>query len=494
MANSTLKLILGAGESGTGAALLAKAKGFQVFLSDIGEVSPPYQAILAEQQIEFESGTHSQAMDLIERQTPEALEIIKSPGIPDSTPIIQAALTKGIPIISEIEFGARYTKAKIIAITGTNGKTTTTLLTYHLLQSAGLKVGLGGNIGESFAKQVIDDLFDYWVLEVSSFQLDHCFDFKPHVAIILNITPDHLDRYDSFEAYVLAKFRITQKQDANDYFIFYKDNPAILKEIDTREKLTLSAVGGGFVALSEKRNPIDSKYLPIKAKEAEDPNKVLDANKMRITGGFATLHEKKQFVTFVEGSKFFELSFEEVGLKGFHNLINASAAILSAMVVGIGKEAISKGLKTFQNIAHRLEFVAEIQGIRFINDSKATNVDAVFFALGAFEKTSQPNLIWIAGGKDKGNDYSALDEVVKERVKALVCLGADNSKLKKHYAPLLSTIVDTNQIETCVKQAFELAQAGDIVLLSPACASFDLFKNYEDRGDQFKKAVLSLNN
>ncbi len=440
--------ILGAGESGVGAALLAKAKGFVVFVSDKGPISDKYKYILQENNINFEENHHT------ESEIFGADEIIKSPGIPSTTDLILKLLALKKPVISEIEFAARYTKAKLIAITGSNGKTTTTLLTYHLLKMAGFKVALAGNIGDSFAKQVIDDVYDYYVLELSSFQLDNMYDFHANTAILLNITPDHLDRYNhDFEEYTDSKFRILQNMTLHDQFIFFKENTAISNR------------------LSKRKFP--PKYLPISLENKPFEGAYLQDDKMIF------LFEKQQE---------FVISINGLPLKGKHNAINMMCAVLAAKENGVSIKAIENGLKTFSNAPHRLELVAEIDGVEYINDSKATNVDSVFYALGSFNKP----IILIMGGMDKGNDYSQIEALIREKVKALICLGKDNHKLIDYFSDKLDLILETQTITEALKIGKSLASKNDVVLLSPACASFDLFKNYEDRGNQFRAAVLAL--
>ena len=443
-------VILGGGESGVGAALLAKAKGFDVFLSDGGTLQPKYEQELQDNLIGYESGKHSEDIIL------EAHEIIKSPGIPDDIPIVQRALLHQIKIISEIEFASRYTTAKIIAITGSNGKTTTTLLTYHLLKSAGFHVGLAGNVGNSFAREVLNHQYDYWVLEVSSFQLDNCYDFKPDVAVILNITPDHLDRYEyNFQKYVDAKFRLLQKGDAQQSFIYFKDNPALHLEL--------------------KRRTFVQKQFAISLQET-------------VENGAYCLGKDLHFRLKHNGFTF-HLTPEEIVLRGKHNQINVMAAILACLEIGANPESLREYFSTFKGIEHRLEEVATINGIRFINDSKATNVDSVYYALDSFDE----KIVWIAGGVDKGNDYEKIKDLVAEKVKFLVCIGIDNDRLFTYFRGDVRIVMQTDDMRDAVEQAYELAREGDIVLLSPACASFDLFQNYEDRGNQFKKAVGKLN-
>jgi UDP-N-acetylmuramoylalanine--D-glutamate ligase len=438
--------ILGAGESGTGSALLAKSKGFSVFVSDQGIISPPYKAVLTEHGIEFEEGQHSEdkilASDLV----------IKSPGIPDKAPLIKKLVAKQISVISEIEFAARYTHAKIIAITGSNGKTTTTLFTYHLLKEMGLHVGLAGNVGKSFAWQVWEEDHDYYVLELSSFQLDGTYSLKPFVSMLLNITPDHLDRYDyKFENYIDSKFRIAQNADASTFFIVQEDDPVVSKEMMTRLFDT------NILGLSLKNNKASGAYSD---------------------GEFIYLNNGS-------GAK---LAVDQLPLKGKHNLTNMMAGFVAASALGLDTREFVEKAATFKNAAHRLEFVRIYKGVTYINDSKATNVDSVYYALDATPK----NIIWIAGGVDKGNDYSAIESLVKERVKALICLGKDNTKLHEFFGNKISKIVDVYSMKEAIAQSTASAVSGDVVLLSPACASFDLFNNYEDRGNQFKTIVADL--
>ena len=430
--------ILGGGESGVGAALLAKSKGFDVFLSDAGALKENYQQTLRENEIEFETGAHS-----VDRLLSSA-EIIISPGIPEKTDIVKAIKAKGISLISEIEFAARYTKAKIVAITGSNGKTTTTLLTYHFLKSAGLNVGLAGNIGQSFAKQVMEDQHDVYVLEISSFQLDRCFQFKPDVAVLLNITPDHLDRYEyKFENYIASKFRVFQNADESTSCVFWADDEVL------KTNLTKIAASARLKTVSFKTK--------------------------------ADAHISADSIEF-DGAT---LALADAPLKGPHNAINMAVAMLAAHEAGVAYAQILKSLPFFENAPHRLESCGKWDGVEFINDSKATNVDAVYYALNSYK---QP-LILIMGGVDKGNEYDVLDPLVKEKVKGLICLGADNSTLESHFGGIVPQIFSTRVIERAILKAKEWATSGDVVLLSPACASFDLFKNYEDRGDQFKNIV-----
>ena len=437
-------VILGGGESGVGAALLGQAKGYDVFLSDRSPLKATYLETLKEAGIPFEEGKHTESLIL------NATEVVKSPGIPDTVPLVVKLKEMGIPVISEIEFAARYTRAKLIGITGSNGKTTTTLLTYHLLKTAGFNVGLAGNIGESFARQVINDTFAYFVLELSSFQLDGMYQTRLDTAILLNITPDHLDRYGyDFQNYVDSKFRILQNLRPEDTFIYFQENAPTLQELAGRKP--------------------DVYALPISLEEAVSP------------GGYA--NDGTLTTSFQERT--FSIDTAELPLKGPHNALNMLAATLAAQSVNVPDEAIIEGLRTFQNAAHRMEPAGTLNGVRFINDSKATNVDSVFYALSSMDAPT----IWIAGGQDKGNDYSQLDAVVHEHVKALICLGKDNKKLVDYFGDKLALIRETQDVREAVKMALDLGQPGDVALLSPACASFDLFKNYEDRGNQFKQAV-----
>lgn len=441
-------VILGAGESGVGAALLALSKGFEVFVSDSGAIQPQYQAILTQNHIDFEQGKHTKALIL------NAHEVIKSPGIPESVPIVQALKTAGIPVIGEVEFAARYTSARMLTITGTNGKTTTTLLLYHLLKEAGFAVGLAGNVGHSLARQVMDDRFDIYVVELSSFQLDTLFDFKSDVAILLNITPDHLDRYDyDFDKYVSSKFRILNNMLPEDNFIYFYDDFVIKKRLSH----LLPDVSAFAVSLTEQ--PERGAFF------ADD-----------------------EFVFRTGITEDFTIKSADVPVHGRHNYINIMVAVIAAVVAGAGIEAIKKALKTFKNASHRLEEVDNFNNIAFVNDSKATNVDAAFYALGAFNKP----VVWIAGGIDKGNDYSKLKPIVRENVRAMVCLGLDNKKLIAAFKEEVKALQQSTNMDEAVKKSFELAQSGDVILLSPACASFDLFKNYEERGEQFKEAVTKL--
>ena len=422
-------VVLGAGESGSGAAILAKEKGFDVFVSDFGTISEPYRALLDQNGVAWEDGQHTEALIL------NADEVVKSPGIPLTAPLIQKQQAQGTPIISEIEFAARYTKAKMICITGSNGKTTTTSLIYYILQRAGLDVGLAGNIGNSLALQVAHEDHAYYVIELSSFQLDNMYDFKADIAILLNITPDHLDRYDfKFQNYIDAKFRITRNQTADDAFIYWAEDPIIDKEM---KKLQLGATlyPYGFT----QPNP-----LPV--------------------------------------------SEEELALKGRHNVLNSMAATIAANVLNIKKDVIRESLMTFQGVAHRLQYVATVRGVKWINDSKATNVNSCWYAL---ESMTTPTVL-ILGGKDKGNDYSEIDDLVREKCHTLVFMGLHNEKLREHFGNFGLNIIDTDNLADAIQGAYQAAKEGDTVLLSPCCASFDLFKSYEDRGEQFMKAVKAL--
>jgi UDP-N-acetylmuramoylalanine--D-glutamate ligase len=441
-------VILGGGESGVGAALLAKAKGFEVFLSDKGLLSDKYKEILAQNEIPYEEGEHTESQIL------DADEVIKSPGIPDKVELIKKLHSLRIPVISEIEFASRYTKAKIVAITGSNGKTTTTLLTYHILKNAGLNVGLAGNIGESFAKQVIEDTFDYFVLELSSFQLDNCFDFKADVAILLNITPDHLDRYNyEFQNYIESKFRVLQNMNSTDDFIYYQESEALAGELAKRNDLSINRLPISLMGDVAQGGYLENEVLKVSYK-----------------------------------NETFEFPQAELPIKGSHNVINSLAAILVSKSLGLGNEQIAEGLKSFQSVEHRLEPCGEIKGVKYVNDSKATNVDSVFYALGSYNDP----IILIMGGVDKGNDYRQIEKLVEEKVKALICMGTDNSKLLEFFEKKVPMIFSVDSLQKAVQLSADLGTEGDVVLLSPACASFDLFKNYEDRGRQFKAAVTAL--
>ena len=448
-------VILGAAESGVGAALLAQAKGHALFVSDRGPIQPDYKAKLTQAGIEFEENQHT--LDKILA----ADEVVKSPGIPEKAPVIQALRDKNIPIISEIEFAGRYTKAKCICITGTNGKTTTTLLIHHLLKSAGLKVGLAGNVGYSLAEQVIADKHDYYVVELSSFQLDDTHEFQPWIAILLNITPDHLDRYDySLENYAQAKLRIARNLDGAGTFIYNADDEVTNKYF---QSVFLQA-----------------RQLPFSLHHRHD---------VHLAGYYineTTLCTNLSPGLDEEGEE--QVSTTNSPLIGQHNRQNTLAAVLAARVAGLSSVQIEAALATFQNAAHRLQLVGEIDGVRYINDSKATNVEAAWYALDGIH---QP-IIWIAGGTDKGNDYGSLLNLAEHRVKALICLGVDNAKLYAAFGSIVPHIEETQSMTDAVARAAAQATAGDVVLLSPCCASFDLFKNYEDRGQQFAAAVQIL--
>lgn len=439
-------VVLGGGESGVGSAVLAKVKGFDVFLSDRGHISPEYAGTLKKWDIPFEEGGHSEELIM------NADEVIKSPGIPSEAPLIMKLAEKGIHVISEIEFAGRYDSARKICITGSNGKTTTTSLIYYLLKQAGLNVGLGGNIGKSYAMQVATEHYDYYVLELSSFQLDNVYDFKADIAIITNITPDHLDRYGhDMENYIKAKFRITRNMSSDDCFIFCSDDEITINHLN---KIVLKA-----------------KKLPFTQKNEVEQGAYLKGNKMIVK------YEDDECDMFLE----------ELALGGKHNVYNSMAAAITAKVMKIDNESIRQSLSSFQAVEHRLEKVASIKNVLYINDSKATNVDAAWYAL---ECQTRP-VVWIVGGTDKGNDYSSLVPFVKEKVKAIVCLGVDNAKIHAAFGKYVP-MVDTLSAVEAVKKSSELASEGDVVLLSPCCASFDLFKNYEDRGKQFKDAVRNL--
>lgn len=443
-------VILGSGESGVGSAILAKQKGYDVFVSDKNPISEKYKQSLIQHNVSFEEGKHSEELIL------NAVEVIKSPGIPDTASIVQKIASEKIPVISEIEFAGRFTPAKKICITGSNGKTTTTLLTYHILKKAGYNVGLGGNVGKSFAYQVATQNFDYYVLELSSFQLDGMYNFKADVAILLNITPDHLDRYEyKFENYTRSKFRITQNQTQNDAFVYCADDEVIKAFMES--------------------NRINSEKIPFSIKQ-------------EINGNGAFIINKNQININYKNQNPLTMKIEQLALQGKHNVYNSMAASLAARIVDVRKEVIRESLQDFQNIEHRLEFVASVNGIEFINDSKATNVNSTWYALESMQKP----VVWICGGQDKGNNYDELTDLAKEKVKAIVCLGADNKKIIKAFKDVVEVIIETKTASEAVAASYKLAKKGEVVLLSPACASFDLFQNYEDRGMQFKAAVRGL--
>lgn len=445
MSKEILKVvILGGGESGIGAAILAKTKGLDVFLSDKGEIKENYKNVLEENEIEFEEKNHDEERIL------SADWVIKSPGIPKKAEIIQKIKAKGIRISSEIEFGAEFTDAKIIAITGSNGKTTTTSLIYHILKNDNMNVGLGGNIGKSFALQVAKENFEYYVLEVSSFQLDDIQNFRPYISLLLNLSPDHLDQYNyNYEEYALAKFRIAENQENDNYFIYNKDDEMsqkLLQQLDFKVK-----------------------QIPFSMKD-------------KLTeGGYA---EGEKLMVKLQDE--FSMRIDELSIMGTHNVANSLAASIAGKLLNISNESIRHSLMTFQAVEHRLENFAEINGVKYINDSKATNVNATYYAL---ESMKQPT-VWIVGGKDKGNDYTEIEELVKKKVKAIICMGLDNSKIIDFFKDKKEIIIDTSSIEDAVKAAKSIAEKGDAVLLSPCCASFDLFENYEHRGKLFKEEVL----
>ncbi len=426
-------------------------QGFEVFLSDKSLIKEKYKTELIARNIPFEEGKHDEAKIL------NADEVIKSPGIPDKAPLIIALKEKGIQVISEIEFAARYTNAKMICITGSNGKTTTTLLTYHIMKNAGLNVGLAGNVGKSFAMQVAENNFDYYVLELSSFQLDGMYDFKADVAILTNITPDHLDRYDyNFQNYIDSKLRITQNQSSEDAFIFYADDPIIMTEL-------------------KKRNLV-SQLFPYTLSEQLP------------FGDQGAYTHGDSFTIHINQNNTFTMKMTELALQGRHNLANSMAASVASRLFDLRKETVRESLENFENVEHRLEYVSKVHGVTFINDSKATNVNSTWYAL----ETMKTPTIWIAGGQDKGNDYADLNEMVTKKVKAIICLTKDSSKIRKAFDKIVDTIIDVETADHAVRISYDLAREGDTVLLSPACASFDLFENYEDRGRQFKAAVRKL--
>ena len=439
-------VVLGAGESGAGAAVLAKKEGFDVFVSDMSAIKDRYKKLLNDRQIEWEEGHHTEEKIL------NADEIIKSPGIPDTAPIIQKLMSRHIPIISEIEFAGRYTDSRMICITGSNGKTTTTSLIYHIFKEAGYDAGLAGNIGNSLALQVAEDPHKYYIIELSSFQLDNMYKFRANIAILLNITPDHLDRYDNcMQNYVDSKMRIIQNQTADDAFIFWNDDPIIKREL---AKYDIQSVLCPFSELKEK--------------------------------GSIGYIEEGQYK--IEWPTPFNMEQESLSLTGKHNIYNSLAAGIASNISGIKKEVIRKSLGNFPGVEHRLEKVCSVRGVQYVNDSKATNVDACWYAL----ESMNTKVILIIGGKDKGNDYNAIKDLVKEKCAGLVYLGADNTKLHNFFDPLGIPVRDTHSMKECVEACYEMAKPGETVLLSPCCASFDLFKNMEDRGEQFKTLVRAL--
>lgn len=440
-------VVLGGGESGAGAAILAQKEGFDVFLSDLSEIKPEYKSLLNQYAIKWEEKQHSEALIL------NADEVIKSPGIPDKAPLMKKIREAGIPVISEIEFAGRYTDAKMICITGSNGKTTTTMLTYHILRCAGLNVGLAGNVGQSLAFQVATESYDYYVVELSSFQLDGMTEFKADIAILLNITPDHLDRYDyNFQNYIDSKFRITQNQTADDAFIFWENDPVIEAEL-------------------AKRN-IQSAMYPFAYGRSEKAKAFIE-NEELIIQTLKTM---------------FSMPASELALQGMHNTYNSMAAGLASCIMNLKKENIRASLSDFQGVEHRLEYVATVRNVRYINDSKATNVNSCWYAL----QSMQTPVVLILGGTDKGNDYSEIEQLVSDKVKALVFMGVDNSALHTFFDGKVAQIADARSMDEAVQTAYQFAADGDSVLLSPCCASFDLFKNYEDRGRQFKACVRNL--
>ena len=440
-------VVLGAGESGVGAAILAQSKGFPVFVSDKGEITSNYSKILKQYNIPFEEGKHSEELIL------KASEVIKSPGIPDTAPLIKKLNSLNIPVISEIEFAGRYSDAKMICITGSNGKTTTTLLLFHMLKKAGIHVGLAGNVGHSLARQVAENDYTHFVVELSSFQLDGMKQFKADIAILMNITPDHLDRYDyKMKNYIDSKFRIIQNQTENDAFIFCQDDEIITKELEQ-------------ISVQVQKHPFSIyECLPKGASLKNDELIIKNEN--------INLNMKQK----------------ELSLKGKHNTYNSMAAGIAGSILGIRNEVIRESLSDFKGVEHRLEKLSNVNGVDFINDSKATNINSTWYALESMDDET----VWIVGGIDKGNDYAELMDLVKEKVKAIVCLGTDNSKIHQAFDGVIETIADTTSMHDAVQTAYKIANGEATVLLSPACASFDLFKSYEDRGQQFKEEVLKL--
>ncbi|KAA5820576.1 UDP-N-acetylmuramoyl-L-alanine--D-glutamate ligase [Algibacter amylolyticus] len=439
-------VILGGGESGVGTALLGKAKGYEVFVSDKGKIKEKYKQVLIHNEIEWEDESHTESKIL------NADIVMKSPGIPDKVELIKQIRKKGISVVSEIEFASKFTEATIVGITGSNGKTTTATLTHHILKEA-LNVGLAGNIGDSFAKQVLEEDFKNYVLEISSFQLDDIIDFKPNIAVLLNITPDHLDRYDyKFENYIKSKFRIAMNQTKDDYLIYDADDEVIVEHL--------------------KNNPVQSTLLPFSLVKPIKNGAYLDNENIRLT---------------INNNEII-MPTAKIKLEGNHNTKNAMAASTVAHLLKIRKQTIRESLENFQAVEHRLEEVLKINKVQYINDSKATNVNATYYAL---ESMSAPT-VWIVGGVDKGNNYEELFPFVNEKVKAIICLGVDNEKLMNTFGNMVDVIIETQYMQEAVKIAYKLSESGDSVLLSPACASFDLFENYEDRGRQFKDAVRNL--
>ncbi|MEM6894212.1 MAG: UDP-N-acetylmuramoyl-L-alanine--D-glutamate ligase [Bacteroidota bacterium] len=440
-------VVLGGGESGVGTAILGKQKGFTVFVSDAGPIKPEYREVLEHFDIEWESDRHTETRVL------QADLVMKSPGIPDTAAMVQKLQANDIPVISEMEFAGQFSDANTIGITGSNGKTTTTMLTYHLLKEAGLDVGVAGNIGDSYAKMVAERSFEHMVLEISSFQLDGILKFKPHIAIITNITPDHLDRYEyQFEKYIASKLSIVKNQTEEDYLIYDVDDEAIAEGLQA--------------------HPVQSKKIPFSIKQTLREGAWLENETIKLNVEHKTL----------------EMSTDILALDGKHNVKNAMAASLAALLVNVRKETIRQSIQTFQGVPHRLEKVLKINHVEYINDSKATNVNATYYALEGINKP----IVWLVGGVDKGNDYTELMPLVREKVKAIICLGMDNTKLKETFGNVIDLMVETYSMEEAVKVAYKIAERGDSVLLSPACASFDLFKNYEDRGNQFKAQIRGL--
>lgn len=440
-------VVLGGGESGVGTAILGKQKGYDVFVSDKGEIAKKYKEVLLHNNIDFEDKNHTESKII------NADIVMKSPGIPDKVPLVKMLAQKGIPVISEIEFAGQFTNATIVGITGSNGKTTTTMLTHHILKNAGLNVGMGGNIGKSFAQLVSENEFENYVLELSSFQLDGVDKFNSHIAILTNISPDHLDRYDyDYSKYIASKFRITKNQTANDYLIYDADNEEINNWL--------------------KNNKTKATLVPFSIEKELEFGAFLKNNTI-------TINIQTETVT---------MPLSSLSLKGKHNTKNAMAATMAAQLLKVRKEFIKESLENFEGAEHRLEFVAKINDVEYINDSKATNVNATFYALECMDKST----IWIVGGVDKGNDYTDLLPLVREKVRAIVCLGVDNEKIKNTFGSVVENIIETAGAEEAVKVSRKLSEKGDVVLLSPACASFDLFENYEDRGRQFKNAVKNM--
>lgn len=440
-------VILGGGESGVGTALLGIKKGYKVFVSDKGKIKEEYKKVLKHFEIDWEEEQHTESKIL------NADLVMKSPGIPDKVALVQKLLANNIPVISEIEFASKYTDATIIGITGSNGKTTTTMMVNHILKEEGLHVGMAGNIGDSYAKMVSENNFDYYVLEISSFQLDGIVDFKPHIAIITNITPDHLDRYNyEFDNYITSKFRIAENQTEDDYLIYDADDEVLVSWLE--------------------KHPVKSKLIPFSLTKQFKEGVCLKNNKIHITTQNNTI----------------EMATDNLALEGKHNLKNTMAASAASKLVNIRKATIRASIENFQGAAHRLESVLKIAHVHYVNDSKATNVNATYYALESMKSAT----VWIVGGVDKGNDYKSLMPLVREKVKAIICLGVDNSKIIEEFGNVVDLLVETKSMNEAVKMAYKIGQRGDTVLLSPACASFDLFENYEDRGNQFKAAVKSL--